>query len=459
MPGRGQLSDVCIEGGIISNIGPDLVAAGQEDIVDAQGALLLPGLHDHHIHLMSLAAALDSIQCGPPAVQSEQALASLLRSHNSSSKDWLRGIGYHPSVAGDIDRDWLDQHIPDRPIRIQHRGGRLWVMNSPALRELQVSSGDSPLGLERIQDRATGRLYEADNWLRGRLHSQPPNLSKASVLLARSGVTGITDTTPSNGVEEWTHFRKSQESGELRQRVRMMGSPAIASCVETGQLTRGELKIHLLESQLPDLDSLYSNIDSAHRAARPVAIHCVTLTELVFALHALEAAGTLAGDRIEHASVCPDEQLQLIRKLGLRIVTQPHFIAERGDQYRVDVDNREQPWLYRAASFLKHGIPLAGGSDAPFGGANPWQIMHSAVERQTPSGAIMDRTEALSPEQALELFLSPLDTPGLHSARLCVGARADLCLLQDPWKTVRTQLSDCQVRCTWRDGKLIHGSV
>ncbi|MFT5483534.1 MAG: putative amidohydrolase YtcJ [Halieaceae bacterium] len=372
---------------------------------------------------------------------------------------WLRGIAYHPSIAGDIDRDWLDQHIPDRPVRVQHRGGRLWVLNSLALRELHVCPEDAPPGLEHAEARATGRLYEEDHWLRSRLHSQPPNLSKASALLARYGVTGITDTTPANGVDAWAHFKKSQENGELLQRVRMMGTAEIAQCGETPRLTHGELKIHLLESQLPELGSLCRTIESAHRDDRSIAIHCVTLTELVFALHALEAAGVLTGDRIEHASVCPDEQLQDIDRLGLRVVTQPHFIAERGDQYRIDVDTREQPWLYRAASFLRGGIPLAGGSDAPFGGANPWKSMHCATARQTATGEVMGRSETLTPEQALELYLSPQDRPGLTTSRLHVGARADLCLLQEPWERVRTNLGDAQVRCTWRDGEMIYGSV
>ncbi len=443
---------------MLSKIGQDLRANAEDCIVNANGGLLLPGLHDHHIHLMSLAAALDSIQCGPPAVQSEEELAMLLRSHNNSGEaHWLRGIGYHPIVAGDIDRDWLDRHIPARPIRIQHRGGRLWVLNSAALHELIVDSGDSPPGLERIAGRTTGRLYEGDHWLRSQLHSRPPKLSRASAQLARYGVTGITDTTPSNSAKEWAYFHESQEKGELLQRVRMMGSPDIGHCIQTERLCPGELKIHLLESQLPELDSLCADIESAHRVDRPVAIHCVTLTELVFALHALEATGTLPGDRIEHASVCPQEQLELIRRLELRIVTQPHFIAERGDQYCMDVDDREQPWLYRAASFLKQGVPLAGGSDAPFGGVNPWHIMHCAVQRQTLTGEVMGDSEKLTPEQALALFQSPADNPG-RPAYLQIGVTADLCLLYEPWESVRNALDTCEVRCTWRSGELIYHS-
>ena len=70
---------------------------------------------------------------------------------------------------------------------------------------------------------------------------------------------------------------------------------------------------------------------SAHAAGRPVAVHCVTRVQLVLTLAALDAAGRLPGDRIEHGAVIPAESLPDLR--GLTVVTQPHFVAERGEQY------------------------------------------------------------------------------------------------------------------------------
>jgi predicted amidohydrolase YtcJ len=410
--------------------------------------------------MVALAASLESLRCGPPDIQSESELASTLRKHNAmTGSGWIRGIGYHPSIAGDIDRNWLDRYIPDRPARIQHRGGRLWVLNSRALQELGLPCSDGPAGLEQIDGGATGRLYEGDLWLRSRLNSQFPSLAKASNMLASCGVTGVTDTTPANGAIEWRYFREAQVSGHLHQRVRMMGSQQIQECEQTELLQQGEFKIHLLESRLPELDALCQDIEAAHSRGRAVAAHCVTLTELVFALGALRSAGVRVGDRIEHASVTPPQLMQSIREMGLRVVTQPHFIAERGDQYLADVDTADQPWLYRAAGFIAAGVPLAGGSDAPFGDADPWRAMRAAVKRQTPSGRVMAASEALTPEQALLLFLSSPEAPGVDTVKLAVGARADLCLLDSPWQTVRQTLSSKHVRSTWQAGEIIYDSA
>jgi len=406
---------------------------------------------------MALAAALDSLRCGPPDVHCADELISLLCEQNAmGDSSWIRGTAYHPSVAGDLDRDWLDRWIPDRPVRIQHRGGRLWVFNSRGLEALGLPGTDYPPGLELVAGEPSGRLYEGDRWLRERLGGQFPDLSRASRMLASFGVTGITDTSPANGTAEWSHFRRSQADGQLLQSARIMGSEQLWNCREDALLQRGEFKIHLLESRLPPLESLQEDIGAAHARGRPVAVHCVTVTELVVALSALKTAGVRPGDRIEHASVTPPELLQSIRELGLRVVVQPHFIAERGDQYLAEVDRRDQPWLYRAAGFLDAGIPLAGGSDAPFGGADPWQAMRAAVERRTPAGCVMAAAEALTPEQALSLFLSEPGAPGVGARTLVAGAPADLCLLDTAWEIVRGDLDSNHVRSTWRGGKLIY---
>ncbi|MCH9691591.1 MAG: amidohydrolase family protein [Gammaproteobacteria bacterium] len=467
------LIDLKICRGIIAEIGPNLSPTGCDTLIDAQGGALLPGLHDHHIHLLSLAASLQSLPCGPPDVNYESELISALRQCNDESpQHWLRGTGYHSCIAGDINRHWLDQWIPDRPVRIQHRSGRLWVLNSCALETLgKKSLAMAPIGLEKIKSdlinstgnqtvstptyHYTGRLYEADQWLRQQLSGQFPSIAQASQLLASYGITGITDTSPNNGPQEWQYFKHSQKRRELLQSTRLMGNHKITFCSAKPMLKTGEYKIHLRESQLPDFDKMCKQIVLAHRVGQAVAIHCVTLAELVYALSALESSGVIPGDRIEHASITPPTQRQQIKKLGLRVVTQPHFVAERGDQYLAEVALEDQPWLYCVSSFVKAGIPLAAGSDAPFGNPNPWLAMRAAVTRKTTSGLIVGKHERITPEQALALFLSPADRPGGPCKRVTVGLPADLCLLSAPWGEVRNNLDSQYCRLTMSNGKII----
>jgi len=70
--------DLRITGGIIEAIGRLDPQAG-ETVLDARGGALLPGLHDHHIHLAGLAVRKASLVCGPPVVNNEEELAAALR--------------------------------------------------------------------------------------------------------------------------------------------------------------------------------------------------------------------------------------------------------------------------------------------------------------------------------------------------------------------------------------------
>lgn len=461
----GEIVDVRVDGERVAEIGLELPARPTERIVDARAHALLPGLHDHHIHLRALAASMASVRCGPPQVRNADALAAALRAADAAlgTGAWLRGIGFHESVMGesapgalavaDMDRDWLDAVLPERPLRIQHRSGRLWILNSAALDAL-APDADAPL--ERKDGRWTGRLYDADDWLRARLRGALPNLHAASRWLASRGVTGVTDTTHHNGPDALRAFAEAQARGELLQQLRAMGDARLDACGDLAGVRRGEHKFHLHEHELPELDALVSAIRASHAVCRAVAFHCVTRVDLTFALAALQAAGTLRGDRIEHASIAPPELVDAIAALNLTVVTQPNFIAERGDDYLRDVDPPDQPWLYRLRGLVDAGVRLAGSTDAPFGEPDPWAAMKAAIDRRTPSGAVIGGDEALDPGAALDLFLSPLEAPGAPARRIAVGAPADLCLLDRDHAAALAAPGTVRVQLTLAAGVPIH---
>ena len=430
----GTPADVRIRGGVVAEIGR-LVPAEGEEVVEARGGALLPGLHDHHLHFLALAAARSSVRCGPPEVSDrEQLREALATAPGTDGHGWIRGVGYHESVAGELDRAVLDGLVAERPVRIQHRSGKMWFLNGEALRVVGLNpNGD-------------GRLFRRDEWLRERLGDA--NLTTAALdvseRLAAWGVTGITDATPSNDAAA---VRRIDELAP-HQHVYAMGNETLAT---------GHLKVMLDDAELPDIDALVRRIGDAHERGRPAAFHCVTRTELVFALGVLMEAGTAAGDRIEHAAVADEDGLRLLAEVGVTVVTQPNFIAERGDRYLMDVEAGEQGFLYRGAGFLDAGIPLAGGTDAPFGEPDPWAAMRAAVRRETRSGVVVGGKERLTPERALALFTTPCWDPGGVPRTISPGAPADLCLLTLPWREARLRLDGDDVAGTWVAGKRSFG--
>ena len=475
----GRRVDVRIADGRIDEIGPRLAPARDEEMLDAAGGALLPGLQDHHLHLHSLAAAMASLSCGPPDVEEPKDLARVLAGE-CDDRGWLRGTGYFESVAGPLDRDVLDGLRADVPIRIQHRSGSMWFLNSRALERLDLASTgatdatneskDVPMIERDASGRATGRLFRADAWLRARLPpSEAPDLAAVGRRLAAYGVTTVTDATPTNGPAEAALFRRAQASGALPQRVHMMGALASdpsGTTRDPGDAERLRIDAHKIildEPNLPDLARLAARIGAAHEAGRTVAIHSVTRAEILFALAALEQAGTRPGDRLEHASLAPPEVVDQVERLSLTIVTQPGFVAERGDAYQREVALHDLPHLYRVRTWLDRGIRLGAGTDAPFGHPDPWRAMRAAVWRETRSGRCLGPGERVSPETALALFL-----PGFERAHrpeiprapaLRAGAPADLCLLARPWRDARLELSSEHVVATWCAGRLSYRAV
>lgn len=452
---------VRIHGDRIAEIAPGLIAQRGEERLDALGAALLPGLHDHHLHLFALAASRTSLECGPPSVRDADGLAAALRAACSErlasggDPGWIRGIGYHESVAGELDRQQLDRWTGSLPVRIQHRSGALWVVNSAGAERLQLHLRPRHPGIEVDRGgRATGRLFRADPWLRDRLGADPPPaLGETSRTLASFGVTGFTDATPRNGAPEFESLQRARETGELLQSVLLMGSADLPAMQVPG-LGTGALKLMLTETALPDFETLRRQVKQVHRRQRPVAMHCVTRAELLFALEIFSAAGVVPGDRIEHAAVAAPDGVDRLSDLGLCVVTQPNFIGERGDVYATDVEACDRRWLYRGEGFLAAGVALGGGTDAPFGDPDPWRAISTAVDRRSRSGRVMGAAEALTPERALGLFTSSATAPGGPPRRLASGGPADLCLLDRPWARAREELSSKTVRRTICSGRV-----
>ena len=56
-----RVQDIRIRGKRITDIASDLIAEEGEEVIYANGGALLPGLHDHHIHMNATAASLNSL--------------------------------------------------------------------------------------------------------------------------------------------------------------------------------------------------------------------------------------------------------------------------------------------------------------------------------------------------------------------------------------------------------------
>jgi predicted amidohydrolase YtcJ len=201
--------------------------------------------------------------------------------------------------------------------------------------------------------------------------------------------------------------------------------------LEAAGITAGPVKILLDDANLPALDDLAETISWAHRQRRSVAVHCVTRVQLLLTLAALDVAGPRRGDRIEHGAVIAPEAVPAIADRGLIVVTQPNFVTERGDQYLAEVPAFELTDLWRGRSLVDAGVSVAAGTDAPFGGSDPWLSIRAAVRRRTASGKSLGPNEAVPLRTALTWWWGTGRFPAVRR-RLDSGAPADLVVLSAP---------------------------
>jgi len=420
----GTTADIRLDEQIIA-VEPGLTPSPGEQVYDAQGGTVIPGLHDHHVHLRSAAAALSSIQVGPADVHTREELARALAAADIGTDGWLRAIGYHEAVAGPLDRTVLDELSPPVPVRIQHRSGVLWTLNSAGLARVG------------LPDHPDGRLRSADQAWSDTLTRNETGLADVSGRLSAYGVTGVTDATPDLEVGDVVRLMEAHRRGELRQRVH---------CLAPGK--------RILHDSDLDLAALTAWIAERHAAGGPVAVHCVTAAQLVVTLAALRSAGSHPHDRIEHAAVVPDGSLADIAESGVTVVTQPNFVTERGEQYLHDVPSAEHHELWRVASLLSAGVPVALSTDMPFGDDDPWNSVRAAVSRRTGGGVTLGADERVPAREALTMFFGAADAP-VVPRRIAPGQPADLCILGARPDEVLGELDSGMVAATVIAGEVV----
>jgi predicted amidohydrolase YtcJ len=93
---------------------------------------------------------LTSVRVGPREVGDRESLHRVLARATVGEDGWIRAVGYHEAVAGPLDRHALDGLSPAVPVRVQHRSGVLWTLNSAGL--ARVGLPDHPDGQLRSAD-------------------------------------------------------------------------------------------------------------------------------------------------------------------------------------------------------------------------------------------------------------------------------------------------------------------
>jgi predicted amidohydrolase YtcJ len=465
-----RATSIAIENGRILAV-DEAVPASDAKLVDCRGGTLLPAFIDAHLHLLSYAASLVSVDCSPDAVSSIVDIQNALRRRVAQlpAGALIRAVGHdefslaerrHPA------REELDAAALANPVRLIHRSGHASVLNSRALALVGIGPDAETSGLlidmDKLLDAAIPPIDDIELKLA---------VAQANDNLLAAGVTAIQDATATNGPKEWERFRRLMEEGDLRLSVTLFegydGFGQLPEEALEGRLRRGPVKIVINETSdgtVPDERELTKTVRRVHESGRQVAIHAVEQRAVEAAVNAIEAALRRKPKpdhrhRIEHCSVCPPALAERIAKLGIAVASQPAFLCHSADRYRQQVPRDELPHLYPFGDFLRSGLRLAAGSDAPVIPPRPLLSVQSAVTRRGRLGASLSPEQAVTIEQALRMHTldaawSAFQESGRGSIE--VGKRADFVLLSgDPTAVPADEITDLEVEMTVIGGDVV----
>jgi predicted amidohydrolase YtcJ len=511
-PRRPEAGAVAIAGGRIVAVGDErdvLVLRGPATrVVDVDGATVLPGLVDAHLHPtfgLDLAAGIDL--SGHTTLSS---VREVLAAAATGTDEWVRAWGLDPNVFGDrpVGAAAIEDVLGGRPALVRLFDGHGAIASGEALRRAGVDGAREFASTSAVvvDDRGvpTGLLLEEEAMALVD-HVVPVDafaerVERLAGLLRGMAAAGLTGghVMDCNG-DTLELLTALDEQGRLPLRLRVYpwcrpgdaaeGIPALLALqgrggrlwrvdgvklfmdgtIDGGTAWLHEPDCHGESTRAYWLDpaDYRDAVTQLHRAGVGTATHAIGDAAVRYVLDAIEGLPpTGVRHRVEHIETLPGEDVRRFGQLGVVASMQPSHAtdytrADHSDNWsrRLGTERANRAW--RCADILSAGAVLALGSDWPIAPFDPRVVLASAQLRRPPARpdlAPVTPAQALTAEQALEAY-----TRGTAWAAGCeheagtvrAGFRADLTVLAaDPIDVPAQELPAVPVTHTVVDGDL-----
>jgi predicted amidohydrolase YtcJ len=496
---RPRAQAVAIRDGLIAYVGSNAsvrrhIGPGTE-VVDLEGATVVPGLADAHVHISGIGNREMTLN-----LEGTRSLEEFLgrvaeRVAQARPGEWVTGRGW-------IETPWeprrfptrhdLDRVAPDNPVSLTRADGHASVANSAALRIAGITRNtEPPFGGDILKDEAgepTGMLIDRAQGLVTR-HVPPVSEEQRDQMILRGAerslMLGWTQVQDAGGTwNDVERMRRLYGEGRLKLRIYKAvhgPGPAADTLLARGPSTHefdGRFTIRgikaVLDGALGSRGALllepYSDdpgnrglllarpedvrpmLEEALRRGIQVQTHAIgdsanrlllNLYEEAFAA-VPEAERAIPGPRWrnEHTQVVHPDDLPRFARLGVIASMQPSHAI--GDLHfapsRVGIERLRGAYAWQ--TLMQDGVVIAGGSDAPVERGEPMIEFYAAVARKDQSGFSGDGwhpEEAATREQALRMFtLWPAYAAFEEDVRgsIAVGKWADLTILDRDIMTI-----------------------
>ncbi|MEU0440836.1 MULTISPECIES: amidohydrolase [unclassified Streptomyces] len=412
---RGQVAWVGSEGAA------DAFAAGVDEVIDLDGALVTPAFTDAHVHTTGTGLALTGLDLSD-APTLEAALDAVRAFAASRPHDRiLLGHGWDASR-------WPGGRPPTRAELDEATGGRPLYLSRIDVHSAVVTTAllDLVPGIGPVDGPLTADAHHAARAAAFAAVSPQQRTEAQRAALARAASLGIGTIHECGGPEissedDFTGLLAlaAEEPGprvvgywaeQNVERARELGAAGAAGDL----FADGALGSHTACLHEPYADAAHTG--TAYLDTHAVAAHVVACTEagIQAGFHAIgDAAVTAVIDgvraaaekiglarvraarhRVEHAEMVTPETIAAFAELGLTASVQPAFDALWGGEdgmYAQRLGAERARTLNPFAALLRAGVPLAFGSDSPVTPLDPWGTVRAAAFHRTPEHRISAR--------------------------------------------------------------------
>jgi predicted amidohydrolase YtcJ len=459
-PAQPDAEAVAIAGELIAHVGTTADVrrlAGDAEIVDLQGAFVVPGFIDAHVHFVDGGFRLASVQLRDANSREEFVRRIQAFAESVPPGTWITGGDWdHTLWGGELPRrEWIDDATPVHPVWINRLDGHMALANAAALRIAGVSREATPVpGGEIVRDddgEPTGLLKDNAMGLIDREVPEPSDVMKDRALDAASQYIAAQGVTSIHHMGSWADvdvFARAASAGRLGTRIYAAVPLAswqrlrdtVAARAHGGPDGRGDdmfrigalkgfvdgsLGSHTAAFHEPFTDDpknrgllvnteedLYAWISGADKAGLHVVVHAIGDRANATLLDIYERVIGENGPRdrrfrIEHAQHLAPADVPRFATLGVIASMQPYHAIDDGRWADRVIGRERSKGTYAFRSLLDAGATLAFGSDWFVAPPTPLEGIYAAVTRRTlddrhPNGWVPE--QKITVEEALVAY-------------------------------------------------------